>query len=293
MTAGPVLAIDLGGTKILAALVEGARVLASVQAATPRREGAEAWLDAMACLAAPWRGRFSVAGVALTGGVSGGRWSALNPETLPVPAGFPIVAALSQRLGVPVAARNDAQAAAWGEYRHGAGQGADMVFLTISTGIGGGIVLGGRLVAGRSGLAGHLGVAPVETTEGEAMLETIGSGAALARLARAGGRSEAPPAVLAAAASGEAWALGLLDAVIAPVARRLRALQLELDPEFVVIGGGLGLAPGYLDRLRLALAGLPQEFRPDLRAAALGANAGLIGIADLATTTPGAIEGNR
>jgi predicted NBD/HSP70 family sugar kinase len=292
MATGPVLAIDLGGTKILAALVDEARVLEARQVATPREKGPDAWIDAMASLAAPWRERFSVAGVALTGGVNQGRWSPLNPATLSVPPNFPIVAVLAERLGVPVVARNDAQAAAWGEYRHGAGRGSDMVFLTISTGIGGGIVFDGRLRAGRHGLAGHIGVGPVETPEGEALLETIGSGAALARLARAGGRPAEPPAIMAAANAGEAWACSLVEAVIAPVARRLRALQMELDPDIFVVGGGLGLAPFYLDRLRAMLAAVPPEFRPDLRAAALGPNAGLIGIADLATSASiSAIEG--
>jgi N-acetylmannosamine-6-phosphate 2-epimerase/N-acetylmannosamine kinase len=246
----PVLAIDLGGSKILAALINGAQILELSQATTPRDKGLEAWLDAMIGLVAPWRGRYSVAGVALSGGVHAGLWSALNPATLPVPPHFPIVATLSERLGVTVIARNDAQAAAWGEHRRGAGQGRDMVFLTLSTGIGGGIVLGGRLIAGRNGLARHIGIGPVETREGETLLETIGSGAALTRLARRCGHAVDAPAVVAAANAGAVWAGALLDAVIAPVARRLQALQRELDPDVFIIGGGLGLAPGYLDRLR-------------------------------------------
>jgi predicted NBD/HSP70 family sugar kinase len=289
----PVLAIDVGGTKILVALVDGVRVLEASQTATPRDGGPDAWLDTIAGLAAPWRGRFSVAAAALTGGVSQGQWSPLNPETLPIPPNFPIVAVLSERLGVPAVARNDAQAAAWGEYRHGAGRGADFVFLTVSTGIGGGIVIDGRLLTGHHGLAGHIGVGPVETPEGETLLETIGSGAALVRLARDLGKFTDAPAIMAAANAGEAWASGVVEAVISPVARRIRALQMELDPGLFVIGGGLGLAPGYLDRLRSSLASVRQEFRPVLRAAALGPNAGLIGIADLATSlTTSANEGN-
>jgi N-acetylmannosamine-6-phosphate 2-epimerase/N-acetylmannosamine kinase len=290
----PVLAIDLGGSKILAALIDGDQILDLGQSATPRDKGLEAWLDALVDLVAPWGGRYSVAGAALTGCVREGLWSALNPATLPVPPNFPIVTTLSERLGVPVVARNDAQAAAWGEYRCGAGRGRDMVFVTISTGIGGGIVLGGRLIAGRQGLAGHIGVGPVETREGETLLETIGSGAALTRLARGRGHAVDAPAVVAAANAGAVWAGALLDAVVAPVARRLQALQLELDPDVFIIGGGLGLAPGYLDRLCAAHASVATEFRPDLRAAALGPNAGLIGIADLAlSSTSSAFEENR
>ena len=152
--------------------------------------------------------------------------------------------------------------------------------MTVSTGIGGGLVVDGRLVEGRAGLAGHIGITPIETPDGVRMLEEVASGAALARTA--GGRGGA--AVTAAALRGEPWATAVLDRTIAPLALALRRLHLELDPDSIVIGGGLGLAPGYLDRLKGHLAPLSALMRPRVRAAALGADAGLIGIADLATT---------
>lgn len=284
MSAGPVLAVDVGGTKILAALVDGARLLDERRIATDPAAGPEAWLQAIGAAAAPWRGAYRQAGIAVTGNLRGGRWYALNPEVLPVPAGFPLVDRLSARLGVPVGAANDAQAAAWGEFRHGAGRGRDLVFLTISTGIGGGLVVGGRLVTGRGGLAGHVGQIPVWSGGTERRLEDVASGTALARRAAAEGRGADPAAVTAAAVAGDGRAAALLDGVIAPLADALRALQFTLDPDLVVIGGGLGLAPGYLDRLQAALAALPDTLRPDVRAAALGANAGLVGIADLVST---------
>jgi len=74
--------------------------------------------------AADWRGRFTTAAVAVTGVVKDGRWSSLNPEVLPIPSAFPLVHDWRAVLDVPVTAMNDAQAAAWGEYRHGAGKGA-------------------------------------------------------------------------------------------------------------------------------------------------------------------------
>ena len=128
----PVLAIDIGGTKILAALVADGAVLHERQIVTERNLGADAWCEAVAGLAAGWRGRFDRVGAAVTGIVADGRWHALNVGILPVPAGFPIVEALSTRLGCPVLAINDAQAAAWGEFRFGAGQARDLVFLTVS-----------------------------------------------------------------------------------------------------------------------------------------------------------------
>ncbi|MCW6513286.1 ROK family protein, partial [Lichenifustis flavocetrariae] len=106
-------------------------------------------------------------------------------------------------------------------------------------------------------------------------------GAALARMATGHGGAAA---VTTAALQGEHWATSLLDLTIAPLALALRRLHLELDPDSIIIGGGLGLAPGYLDRLESHLAPLSALMRPRIRAAALGADAGLIGIADLAIT---------
>ena len=156
-------------------------ILASERLATPREKGAEAWLDAIAERAADWRGRFAAAAVAVTGLVKNGRWSSLNPAVLPIPPGFPLVDELTKRLDVPVTAMNDARAGAWGEYRHGAGKGCDMVYLTVSTGIGGGIVLGGRLVVGRRGLSGHVGQMLVGLGGENLRFEDIASGGALRR----------------------------------------------------------------------------------------------------------------
>jgi predicted NBD/HSP70 family sugar kinase len=284
MAVSPVLAFDLGGTKLAAALVDGCRLIERRECPTDRGAGAEAWIDAAIRLAEGWRG-YRAAGIAATGLVRAGAWRALNRETLSIPDDFPLAERLSTRLGVPVAARNDAQAAAWGEYRFGTGRGSDLAFVTVSTGIGGGLVMGGRLVEGRSGLAGHLGIAPVAEADGTLIqLEDLASGRALDRIA--GDRGGAP-AVAAAALAGAPWAGKMLDRAIAPLALALRRLQLECDPACVVVGGGLGLAPGYLDRLRRHLASVPVPMRPDLRAAALGADAGLIGIADLAAAGAG------
>ena len=142
----PVLAVDIGGTKTLVALVAGDQILETRRIVTEKARGPGAWLDAVTEAASDWRGRFETAAVAVTGAVKEGRWSSLNPGVLAIPRDFPLVEELSRRLSVNVIAMNDAQAAAWGEFRLGAGKDRDMVFLTISTGIGGGIVMGGRLL---------------------------------------------------------------------------------------------------------------------------------------------------
>jgi predicted NBD/HSP70 family sugar kinase len=283
MSATPVLAIDLGGTKTLLGLVHGSECLETRRILTDGAAGAECWLAALVEAAAPWRGGYATAAIAVTGRIAEGRWYSFNPHVLSVPPGFPLVVELSHRLGVPVRALNDAQAAAWGEYRFGAAQDCDVVFITVSTGIGGGIVLGGRLLTGHRGIAGHLGQYRSGAGVDTPWLEHLASGGALARAAAAAGHPTDAEGVFAAAALGTDWAERLLDDAAARLGAACASVQALLDPDCIVIGGGVGLAPGFLARLRNHVATVPEVVRPDLRAAALGAMAGLLGVADAAT----------
>ncbi|WP_370676542.1 putative N-acetylmannosamine-6-phosphate 2-epimerase [Pleomorphomonas sp. PLEO] len=281
-SAQPALAFDLGGTKTLVALVDGDRVIEVSERTTDRHLDPSDWCDAIAELAAPWRGRYGAIGGAVTGVVHGGRWSALNPGTLAVSTGYPLADALMSRFGQPVVLHNDAQAAAWGEYRFGAGAGRDLLFVTVSTGIGGGAVIGGRLLTGRGGVAGSVGLTQ-ETTG--VPLETLASGRFLAEAATALGHAVDAPAVFAAAARGDEWATAIVDRSADVVARLFENLQLLFDPAVMVVGGGVGLADGYRERLEARLAHLPPHLKPEIRAAALGKSAGVIGAADLARRT--------
>ncbi|WP_103256958.1 putative N-acetylmannosamine-6-phosphate 2-epimerase [Tabrizicola aquatica] len=276
------LAVDLGGTKLLVALVEGARVIDRVEAATDRAAGPEAWVRQMAALAQPWTGQFDSAGITVTGLVKDRHWRALNPGTLAFDGRFPLQDAAQAAVGVPVALANDAQAAAWGEYAHGTGEGKDMVFLTVSTGVGGGVVANGRLLQGRGGVAGHFGqVLPLP--EGpETRFEDGASGRFIAAEGARLGLAPDARAVFAAAAAGDTRADAVIETSARRVARLCHDLQLMFDPRYTVIGGGVGLAPGYLDRVAQAVAQFQPLVRPTLRPAALGRDAGVIGIADLA-----------
>jgi len=280
-----VLAIDLGGSKVLAALVDGGRVLDRAEAATDRDAGPEVWLAQMATLARPWSGQFAQAGVTVTGLVHAGHWSAMNPATLNVPLQYPLAARARAALGVPVTLANDGHAAAWGEHVHGAGIGqADMVFVTVSTGIGGGIIVNRALVAGRSGMAGHVGQLLPMTIDG-GRFEDSASGRWIAAEAAAQGQPGDARAIFAAADRGAPWARAIIASSAGKVAALMRNLQLLFDPGLIVVGGGIGLASGYLDLVQAALADLPDLYRPTLARAALGADAGAIGIAALATST--------
>ncbi len=275
-----VLAVDLGGSKILACLVQNGQVLEERRVPTPRAGGVAAWMDAVGELAAPWTGRFALAGVAVTGLVRRGRWQALNPDTLPIPAGFLLEAELTRRLRVPVSSLNDAQAAAWGEHVAGAGKGVqDLVFVTISTGIGGGVILGGQIVMGRSGMAGSIGQIRLP---GGRRLEEVASGSGIARLAAEHGHDAGAGEVFQAAAAGKEWAASVLDQAVEVSAILFRDLQYLYDPARIVVGGGVGLAPGHLERIRAKLAHLPDVERPELVPAGLDARAGIFGITDLA-----------
>jgi predicted NBD/HSP70 family sugar kinase len=277
----PVLAADIGGTKVLAALVAGAQVTARQVVETARDGGPEAWTAALGQAAQGWAGGWQGVGIAVTGAVADGRWRALNPGTLDIPAGYPLADRVRALTGaVPVLA-NDAQAAAWGEYRFGAGAGRDMAFLTVSTGIGGGLVLGGQLVGGHTGVAGSFG----QMTDGGLRIEDMASGRWIAAEAARLGHAPDARGVFAAAASGAGWAVE----VIAASADRVAALCLNVlwaaDPEVILVGGGVGLAPGYLPRVRDALDRRLPGSGARVLPAALGTDAGVIGMAALVTET--------
>lgn len=284
----PVLAIDIGGTKIAAALVAQAQVLAREQVETPRSGRGVDIADAVGALAS----RLGITpriGVATTGIVRDGVLTALNPTTLPIENNFPLADALQHRLGVRPLIINDAQAAGWGEYRFGAGQNVRaMCFVTVSTGIGGAFVLDGRLQTGARGLAGHIGHVVVEPDGPpcgcgrRGCIERLASGTAIA--ARAGailGHPIAVPEVFAAAERGDAAAESIVDSAARYLARVLVNSVARLDLDCMVIGGGVGLATGFVDRVSHHLASEPEIFRRPLYPARLGADAGLVGVAAL------------
>ena len=279
-----ILAADIGGTKMLAALIDGATVRAEREVPTPRAFDAEAWCDVLADLVADWAGQYRTAAAAVTGRVGNGRWYTLNPAILPIPEAFPLAEALGDRLGVAVTLANDAQAAAWGEHRHGAGAGEDIVFLTLSTGIGGGVVSGGRLLVGPHGVAASVGQTSLGVSSG-IRVEDVAGGGAMAIAASAAGHETDARGVFAASTAGESWAESIVAGAATIIARLVLDLQKLFDPAYVVIGGSIGLAPGFLDRLRTLLADTPEPFHPEIRAAGLGKHAGVIGVADLARQT--------
>jgi len=277
------LCIDLGGTKTLLALVRGCNILERIERPTPRAAPTDEWIETVVREARPWNGQYQSVGMAVSGLVCDGNWSALNKATLDVDDSYPLEARLRESLRCPAFAVNDAQAAAWGEYQNGTSSSADMVYLTISTGLGGGIVVNGELIEGRNGLAGHVGQWTSDNTQRPGPLENHVTGRWIAAEAARQGHSMEAAGVFAASAQGDEWA----EAIISESARRAALLsqniQMMLAPEYIVIGGGIGLAAGYLDRMRRHCADLNAHQLPNFLPAALGRDAGIVGVADLTT----------
>ena len=152
------LAIDIGGTKLAAALVDDElNLLKRRELPTPASKMPEALCSALQELIVPLFARAQRVAIASTGIISGGVLSAINPHNLGGLLHFPLTQTLEKITGLPALAVNDAQAAAWAEYHALGDECRDMVFITVSTGVGGGVVSNGRLITGNGGLAGHLG----------------------------------------------------------------------------------------------------------------------------------------
>lgn len=310
-TGAPSLGFDVGGTSIKAVLVSPAgQVLARATAPTGAETSAERLADAIAAL----RERLLAdAGATRAEGVGVGMAGALDrtgtlrgAPHLPLLVGVGITATLASRLGVPVAVHNDADCAAMAEGWGGAAEGAaDFLLLTLGTGVGSGLVLGGRLRAGASGHGcefGHMMVefrgrrcgcgnlgcleAYISETAATRLVEEAPPGlrarVAARRAGHGGGHAEA---LFSLGAAGDTEAEAVAGRMVDVLGAAIGSTVNVLDLTTIVIGGGI--APGVLSRIdRLRAAAAANLFaRPvealDIVAASRGPLAGAIGAARL------------
>jgi glucokinase len=292
---GLAVGVDIGGTKVAGGVVDGnGRVLAEERRPTPS-DDAQAALDAVVDVVRALRQGYDVeaVGVAAAGYVSADRTTMLFAPNLPW-ADVPVRDVVAAAVDLPVDVENDANAAAWAEYRYGAGQGEpDLVCLTVGTGIGAGIVLDGRLYRGRFGIAGepgHLCAVPDGLPCGcgnRGCLEQYASGTALARVAASLGDTRTGADLTAAAQAGEPAAVAAFSEVGRWLGHGLAQITTLLDPGLFVVGGGVAdagellLAPARASFLA-SLSGAGHRPHAEVRLAALGNAAGLVGAADLA-----------
>lgn len=279
-------AADLGGTKIAAARIHGGEVVERLIAPTDPAADPDAQLAVIKGLLDRLGYDSGAAlGVAVAGRVDAkGMWHAVNRGTLHAIGDFSLRDGLSRHLG-PATSLNDAAAAALAEGLFGAGtDSAGFAFITVSTGVGGGLVIGNRLLSSGNGLAGHVGFVSSRFASGPcgsgrmATVESIAGGRGIAAAAAAAGyEGRDARAVFDAAAEGQDWAGRIVDSSAHAMASLIGDLTTILGLDTVAIGGSIGLAPGYIDRIRLALTEEPELFRPRVVAARLGHDAPLIG----------------
>jgi glucokinase len=305
------IGVDVGGTKIAGGVVaEDGRILHRVRVPTPPDDerATMAALDAVVDELRALDGQVEAIGVGAAGLVEqpGGqaRWAPHNTYRR-----LELRRLLHERTGLATSVDNDSNAAAWAEARFGAGAGSDdLVLVTVGTGIGGGLVLDGRLYHGWQGFAGELGHLIVDpggdrcACGNRGCLEAMASGSTLGRLGReaaagdpggrlatlAGGPSLVTgEVVFAAAAAGDTAALALFERVGHWLGVGIASLVTIFDPDLVVVGGGVAatgellLAPARASFERYVHARDHRDL-PPLVLARLGADAGLVGAATLA-----------
>ena len=313
------IGIDIGGTKVAGGVVDAhGSVLRGARRDTPHRSTSprvveDTIVSVVDELLSEDFADVAAVGIGAAGFVAADRATVVFAPHLSW-RNEPLREALRSRVSVPVFVDNDANAAVWAEHRFGAGRGeSHLVMVNLGTGIGGGIVLDGRVIRGRFGIAGefgHMQVVPdgIRCECGNrGCWEQYASGNALVREARAlmsagspvvsdlfdrvGGRPEdlTGPLVTEAARDGDPLARELLGEIGRWLGIGMADLAAALDPGTFVIGGGVSAAAELLldparEAFRRQLTG--RGYRPEARivAASLGNEAGLVGAADLART---------
>jgi len=299
--------VDIGGTKIAVALANTDGELLLIARFPTRLElGPHSILDQaveeIERMSVELGARPSAVGIGCGGPLDRRRGLILSPPNLPGWDEFPVVGVVERALKVPAVLDNDANASALGEHRRGAGRGfSNLVYLTISTGIGGGVIIGGELFYGVCDGAGEVGHIPVLLDGGPSCgcgargcLESLCSGTGIARRARehllAGAQSPllsdradeiTAKLVAEAARGGDALAQSVWDETIRYLAHGLSSVVVTLAPEAIILGGGVASAGDQLlaplrrllsERVKI----LPVE-RMQILQASLGGDSGIHG----------------
>jgi glucokinase len=302
-----VAALDIGGTKIAGALVDGdGRILVRAQRATPAREDGDTVMRAVEevlgeLTAAPLWGGVRAVGIGSAGPVDASAGT-VSPVNVPGWRGYPLVERVRAATGrLPVELIGDGVAITAAEHWQGAARGHDNALcMVVSTGVGGGLVLGGKLHPGPTGNAGHIGHISVDL-DGDpcpcgarGCVERIASGPNIARRALEGGWRPGPDgdasaaAVAAAARAGDPVAVASFERAAQALAAGIAATATLVEIDIAVIGGGVGKAGEVLfTPLRRALtryATLSFVQRLTVAPARMGTDAGLVGAAAAALT---------
>jgi glucokinase len=327
------LGIDLGGTKIVAGLVDReGRIVSRQHSSTQASRGLEVVVRRLIDVASQLltaegvdRKQVAAIGVAAPGPIDARSGVVTAPPNLPGWRDVPLGRLIQDELGLPTSLENDGNAAALGEHLFGAGRGADhMIYVTASTGIGGGFILDGCLYRGATGAAaevGHMTILPHGPRCGcgnRGCLEALASGTAIAREARERVARGAPTLIAElaegdltrisaemvsrAAEEGDAEANEILDQALIFLGVGMANLVNLFNPQLLVIGGGLTkMGARLFDQVRRVIdrqAFPAAASAVEIRCAQLGDDVGLLGAAAVAMTTiehdqPDNERGNR
>ena len=315
MSTKAVIAVDIGGTQVRVALFRDDRLHQRAALPTDVRGGPSSVMDQIDALieqvaAKDDRKTITGIGLSLAGPIDTESAVVTRIPTLPGWDGLPVAQALSERTGLPARVENDGIAATLGEWRYGAGRGvSNIVYLTVSTGIGGGAVVDGRLLHGRKGIAGHLGhmrmaqegpTCPCGTV---GCFEALASGSALTERAvstadksdhLAGiAQSRAIDArdVFEGARADDSHCLDLVAEEARYLGQGITSVIHIFSPDRVVMGGGLSKA---FDQLKPGIHEIiSRDAMPPFRSvpvvkSALGDDSGLFGVASLVLDASGA-----
>jgi glucokinase len=305
--------VDIGGTKVLGGVVTPKGEVLDISRRPTPSDNARATEHAIADVVRELAGRHDIeaVGIGAAGFIDASRSVVLHAPNL-VWREEPLRERIETLVDLPVVVENDANAAAWAEYRFGAGRGeTHLVLMTVGTGIGGGVVLDGALYRGSFGVAaefGHVRVVPDGLPCGcgdRGCFEQYCSGKALVRVAAANARQDPAsarrllelaggdlagllgPHVTQAAKEGDPAAVAAFDVVGEWLGRGLADIVSAWDPSCVVVGGGVAeagdllFAPAHI-AYAAALSARGRKAAAEIRPAAMGNEAGLVGAADLA-----------
>jgi len=283
--------IDLGGTQVRVALARSdGQLVVSVKTKTSLVKSPQAMVEWAAAEIERLRGREKVRSIAIgaPGPIDIKHGILVNPPNLPAWRNIPLAALLSRATGAKVHLANDADMAGLGEFHRGAGRGTrNMVYITWSTGVGGGLIIDGRLHRGGHGTAGEIGHmiidpdGPLDSCGQRGCVEAFCGGANLAR------ETGHPAAELfAAAGRGDSRARMVVERAARHMGLALISLTNAIDPELFVMGGGVThswalVQPTMLETLRSSPFIKPAR-RPRLRRARLGDRAGQVGAVEWA-----------
>jgi glucokinase len=298
------LAIDIGGSKIATGLVDSSGELSGqTTERTPETANADEVFAALrravsTTIAAAPVHRLDVIGVGVAcAGPIDHRTETVSPLNIPAWRRYPLLGRLRRMTGLPVAIEADAIALVIGEHWHGAGQGMENVLaVTLSTGVGGGLILGGRVQRGESGNAGHIGhvvvdaAGPLCACGARGCLEAIASGRSAARHAAECGWEHPRPSgrtLAAAAAAGDGIARRALERAGSSLGTAFASVAALLDLEAIILTGGFAKAgpplwnsieDTFAASARLPFASACRILTAGLRSPGLvGAGAGLVG----------------